>query len=83
MINVCAKSQDPNAGKLAMDTFDLTKNAGLRPDVFTYTLLMDVFAKQGMVEAGEKARVLLDDMEQEYKDTGRLEIKLMSALIPL
>jgi hypothetical protein len=27
--------------------------------------------------------VLLDDMEQEYKDTGRLEIKLMSALIPL
>jgi len=75
MINVWAKSQDPNSAKLAMNILGLMRKQGLRPDVFTYTSLMDLYAKQGTLEAAEKARALLDEMEREYNETGIREIK--------
>lgn len=46
-----------------------------RPDVFTYTSVIDALAKQCSVEAAQQAERLLEEAEEDYVQTGDIRAK--------
>eukprot|EP00957_Ditylum_brightwellii_P120257 9175467-Ditylum_brightwellii.AAC.1 len=71
-LNAWTKSLYPEA---ADHTLFLLKQlgdgkAGVRPDVFTYTSVIDALAKVGTKKSAEKAEEILKNMEALYNETG-------------
>lgn len=46
---------------------DEESRSDCRPDVFTYTTVIDAIAKRGSAEAADRAISLLTEVEDEYK----------------
>ena len=74
-LSVWAKSKHPRAGERAVEILDLMKKlhkeenrSDCRPDVFTYTSVIDAVAKQ-------QAALLLTEVEDEYQRTRQEYIK--------
>jgi hypothetical protein len=51
--------------KLALES----ENEDCRPDVVTYTSVIDTIAKQSSLEASEKAELLLEELETAYRES--------------
>jgi pentatricopeptide repeat protein len=82
MINCYAKSNDPDAGKRALELFETMKANMGEPgwelcfvDVYTYTSLIDSISKLQSHEASEQAISLLKEVEESFAKTGDMRFQ--------
>jgi len=67
--NAYAKSKEYTSATEALSILDKMEQLNVRPDIYTYTTIIDALAKQGTEECATKALSLLREIEHVYTKT--------------
>jgi PPR repeat family len=62
MLNLCAHSNQPNAGRKALKLLNEMYDKGFQPTSVTYSLVLDAWARAEPLDAGEMTKVLWKEL---------------------